>query len=229
MKHPDPKLDNEAQRNLRGILAASGLTGRARSRILEVVSCAATLEHRIRQNDHTRDEYAGDNSYDARKAREGAREAVEDTRMRLATRLARLSTYAETRGAMLTDAVNGLANLGKTAEQLACEAVADGLAPFLKQHKCDRCGWRDVPYGSHAPLCGDCAYVIGECLNGAGLGMLPHVANRVAPLLRSVDADGVPGCGCGGPECSQCGTPQPDFDAPASARLTAAERDAFTL
>ena len=127
-QRPETKLDSEAERNLRGILAASGLTERARSRVLEVVRGAATLEHRIRQNDHTRDEYAGDNSYDARKAREEARDAVEDARMRLAGRLRKLSTYAETRGAMLTDAVNGLANLGKTAEQLACEAVADGLA-----------------------------------------------------------------------------------------------------
>jgi hypothetical protein len=239
------KLPHEAQRKLLGILAASGLTERARTRIMEVVSQAALLELRIRRNEETRDLYSGDNSYDARKSRENARDLVASTRRRLWRQLDKLERYAESRGDALIAALDGLASLGKSAEQLACEAVANGLAPFLKRSTCAKCGdCASVPYASRTLLCRDCAYYMGACLNRMCAGMLPHVANRVAPLLRSVDADGVPGCACGDPECSQCGTPQAadvlqhNRCATAGAvtvaeyergDLTDDERDAFTL
>ena len=242
---PQTALNGATLANLRGILAASGLTEEAQRKIANAIDYGASLELSIRENDHARNEYSGDNSYDARKMREYHRDNVKKTQVRFRHRLAKLGEYADTRGAMLTDALNGLADLGKTDEQLACEAIAAGLAPFLKQHKCARCGWREVPYGSHATMCDECAHVTGEWLNSMGLGMLPHVARCVAARLSPTaaaesftldDDDGVPGCGCGGPECSQCGTPQADdvleYNRCATAgavTVTDDERDAFTL
>lgn len=239
------RIENEdSWSHLSGLLAATSLTPKARTRIQRVVMRAASLEWLIRANDEVRTTYSGDQSHDARKMREASREAVESgaRRMRIAVR--DLVTYVDDRGPRLIAGIDALAALGKSDEQRACEAIAEGLAALLERSKCARCDWRDAPCGSHAALCSDCAHVIGEWLNRMGLGMLPHVANRVAPLLRSVDADGVPGCACGDPECSQCGTPQAadvlqhNRCATAGAvtvaeyergDLTDDERDAFTL
>jgi hypothetical protein len=184
MSLPANRLDPAAQANLRGILASSGLTEKAQTRIMNVIGYAASLELAIRDNEDTRNRWSGDNSYDARKARDYGREQVANTRHRLGHRLGRLAEYADSRGAMLTDAVNGLAGLGKTDEQLACEAVATGLAPFLAQRKCAGCSWGSVPYGSHIGLCRSCASYQARCLESMCAGMFPHVARRVAPLLN---------------------------------------------
>jgi hypothetical protein len=192
---------------------------------------ARALEYHIRNEAHVRAAYHGDNGHDARTERAEARDSVANSRLRTTRACRNLRSYV--RGA--ARGVDAIAQISRSPEHLAVLAIEAPLRKISKPCQCASCGWRRAQHGHR--LCSGCAGSFGQTLGRMFRGFAPTVAARLVPVLRGTPVDPFtlpddPGCGCGGPECSQCGTPQDDpVDALAfhEAELSADERDAFTL